>query len=119
MALDGREVADDGDGRVPGTAEARPGEDGLVHRVRLDPLEALGLAVLHMVRRVRAAGSREVIVATNPNFEGEGTAAYVAEALRGAVARVTRIARGLPSGGSLEHASKAIVSDAFEGRKDL
>jgi len=86
------------------------------------PLEGIApddLTIGALLDRIRKGGIREVIIATNPNYEGDGTAAYLARELRGKVARVTRIARGVPTGGTLEHANKAIVSDAIEGRKEI
>ena len=59
----------------------------------------------------------EVIVATNPDLEGDGTALHVERALAGTGARVTRLARGLPTGGSLEFASKTVIADALENRR--
>lgn len=86
------------------------------------PLEGISpedLTIGHLLERVAAGGVREVILATNPNFEGDGTALYIAERLKGAGVRVTRIARGMPSGSLLEHVSKNIVSDALEGRRSV
>ena len=63
---------------------------------------------------------REIILATNPNFEGDGTALYIADklsAFSGLI--VSRIARGMPSGSNLEHVSKTIVADALEGRRSM
>ena len=63
---------------------------------------------------------REVILATNPNFEGDGTALYIAEQLREVPElTVSRLARGLPSGSNLEHASSIIVADALDGRRSM
>lgn len=59
----------------------------------------------------------EVIVATNPDLEGDGTALHVERALAGTGVRVTRLARGLPSGGALEFASKTVIADALEHRR--
>ncbi len=87
------------------------------------PLEGVNpedLTIEPLFRRIEAGGVNEVILATNPNFEGDGTALYIAERLKGFPGvRVTRLARGMPSGSLLEHASKTIVSDALEGRRAL
>jgi recombination protein RecR len=86
------------------------------------PLEGIApedLTIAPLLERVNREGVREVILATNPNFEGDGTALYIAERLKGAGVRVTRIARGMPSGSLLEHVSKNIVSDALEGRRSV
>ena len=89
---------------------------------RVAPLEGIGaedLTMAALTQRVRAGGVREVILATNPNLEGDGTALHIAKALAGLGARLTRIARGVPSGGSLEFASRAILSDAIQGRQEV
>ncbi|MBI4601933.1 MAG: recombination protein RecR [Planctomycetes bacterium] len=87
------------------------------------PLEGVtpqDLTIEQLLARVRQGGVREVILATNPNFEGDGTALMIREKLRAFPAvRVTRIARGIPSGSQLEHASRSIVSDAVEGRREM
>ena len=87
------------------------------------PLEGISpedLTIEPLLERIRTEGVREVILATNPNFEGDGTALYITERLKGIDGlRVTRLARGMPSGSLLEHASKTIVSDALEGRREL
>lgn len=89
----------------------------------LAPLEGVGdadLTVDALVARVREGGIREVILATNPNFEGDGTALYVRDRLKAFPGvRVTRIARGVPSGSHLERMGKTIVSDALEGRREM
>jgi recombination protein RecR len=62
---------------------------------------------------------REVILATNPNVEGEATALYIAKRLRGTEVRVTRIAFGLPVGGDIEYADEVTMARAMEGRREL
>ena len=62
---------------------------------------------------------REVILATNPNVEGDATALYLAKLLRPLGLRVTRIARGLPVGGDLEYADEVTLSRALEGRREM
>lgn len=76
--------------------------------------EALGLAAL--VERVRT-GVREVCVATNPDLEGDGTALHVGRALAGSGVPVTRLARGVPAGGSLEFLAKTVLAEAIENRR--
>jgi recombination protein RecR len=87
------------------------------------PLEGIApedLTIEPLLARIEAEGVQEVILATNPNFEGDGTALFIAERLKRIPGlRVTRIARGMPSGSLLEHVSKTIVSDALEGRRAL
>jgi recombination protein RecR len=61
----------------------------------------------------------EVILATNPTVEGDGTAVYIQRRLQSFAVKITRIAKGIPSGSSLEYANLAVVSDAIQGRKPL
>ena len=62
---------------------------------------------------------KEVIIATNPNVEGEATAMYISRILRPLEVKVTRIASGLPVGGDLEYADEVTLSKALEGRKEI
>ena len=79
------------------------------------------LTLAKLLERQRAGGVAEVILATNPSFEGEGTALYVREKLKSIPGdiRVTRIARGMPSGSHLDHVGRNIVADALEGRREM
>ncbi len=89
---------------------------------RLAPLDGIGPEQLHLdalVERVRRQGVREVILATSPTLEGDGTALYVANILTPTGVTVTRLARGLPSGSSLELANPQMLSEALEGRRTL
>ncbi len=95
---------------------------GLYHVLqgRLAPLEGIGpeqLTVDALLRRVRAGEVREVILATNPTLEGDGTALYVSSILAETGVRITRLARGLPSGSVLEFANSQMLVDALEGRR--
>ena len=89
----------------------------------LSPLDGVSpedLTLDGLVARVREGGVSEVIVATNPTFEGDGTALHVAARLKEFPGvKVTRLARGMPSGSHLEHVSRTIVSDALEGRREF
>ncbi|HXG05310.1 MAG TPA: recombination mediator RecR [Candidatus Binatia bacterium] len=88
----------------------------------LSPLEGIGpedLKVRELLARLDAGGTAEVILATNPNVEGEATALYLAKLLRPLGVRVTRIARGLPVGGDLEYADQVTLSKALEGRREI
>ena len=89
----------------------------------LSPLDGIGpedLKVRELLARLDAgAGTTEVILATNPNVEGEATALYLAKLLRPFGTRVTRIARGLPVGGDLEYADQVTLSKALEGRREV
>ena len=88
----------------------------------LSPLDGIGpedLKVRELLTRLDAGGTTEVILATNPNVEGEATAIYLAKLLRPLGVRVTRIARGLPVGGDLEYADQVTLSKALEGRREI
>ncbi len=87
---------------------------------RLAPLQGIGpdqLTIGPLIARVNLGTVREVILATNPNLEGDGTALLVAQALDGTGVPVTRLARGLASGGALEFANKEMLADALSGRQ--
>ncbi len=84
------------------------------------PLEGVGpedLTIDALVRRVRAGGVREIILATNPTMEGDATALHVASALAESGVSVTRLARGLPPGGQIEYANRAMLEEALRGRR--
>ena len=85
-----------------------------VNGVRPDDLK-----IPQLVERVKKGGIEELILATNPNLEGEATSMYVAQLLSGSGARITRLARGLPMGGDLEYADEVTVSRALEGRRAI
>jgi len=88
----------------------------------LSPLKGIGpqdIDVAGLVKRVQRGGVREVIVATNPNVEGEATALYIAQQLRPLGTRVTRLAFGLPVGGDLEYADQVTMAKALEGRREI
>lgn len=98
--------------------------NGLYHVLlgRLAPLEDMGpeaLTVGELLKRIGRGGVEEVIIATNPNLEGEGTAAFLKERLEKAAVKVTRLARGMPAGSSIEYASTNILQDALAGRRRL
>jgi recombination protein RecR len=87
---------------------------------RLAPLDNVGpeqLTLDALVRRVRAGGVNEVVLATSPTLEGDGTALLASNLLSGTGVKITRLARGLPSGSSLELANTQMLADALEGRR--
>jgi recombination protein RecR len=95
---------------------------GLYHVLlgRIAPLDGIGpeqLTVSALVDRVRGGTFREVVMATNPTVEGDGTALYISSLLAGLPVRVTRLARGITSGSMLEFANKEILADALAGRQ--
>lgn len=97
---------------------------GVYHvlRGRLAPLENMGpekLTVDLLLRRIQQGGVRELIMATNPTMEGDGTALYLSNLLASSGLKITRLARGLSSGLSLEFANRDMLSDALEGRRDF
>ena len=88
----------------------------------LSPLQGVGpddLRIRGLLDRVRGGGVEEVIIATNPNVEGEATAIYLARLLKPIGLRVTRIAVGLPVGSDLEYADDVTIYKAIEGRREL
>jgi recombination protein RecR len=88
----------------------------------ISPLDGIGpedLRVQELLDRVERQGVSEVIIATNPNLEGNATAMYVAALLKPFGVRVTRLASGLPVGGDLEYADEVTLSQALEGRREL
>jgi recombination protein RecR len=88
----------------------------------LSPLDGIGpddLKIRELLARLEDRETTEVILATNPNVEGEATALYLAKLLRPLVGRLTRIARGLPVGGDLEYADQVTLSKALEGRREI
>jgi recombination protein RecR len=90
----------------------------------LEGVEAKDLTIAPLVARIKKSSSgrlsvREVMLATNQTFDGDATALHLRAAIEKLGVRVTRIARGLPSGSSLEVASKAILAEAIEARRDF
>ena len=88
----------------------------------LSPLKGVGpqdIDVAGLVRRVQQGEIREIIIATNPNVEGEATALYIAQQVRQLDVRTTRLAFGLPVGGDLEYADQVTMAKALEGRRDI
>jgi recombination protein RecR len=97
---------------------------GLYHVLHgaISPVDGVGpeeLRIRELIDRVERAQINEVVLATNPNLEGEATAMYVHRLLRSLPVRVTRLARGLPVGGDLEYADEVTLSRALEGRREM
>jgi len=95
---------------------------GLYHVLhgRLAPLDNIGpeqLTIDRLLERVRSGAVKEVIMATNPTTEGDGTALYLSSLLGSTGVTITRLARGLPSGSVLEFANTQMLADALEGRR--
>jgi recombination protein RecR len=98
--------------------------NGLYHVLHgaLDPLHGVSvedLKVEELVRRLADGSVREVILATNPDVEGDATAGYLERRLRPLAVEVTRLARGLPVGGDLEYADEVTVARALENRRSV
>lgn len=104
---------------------------GLYHVLmgRLSPLDGIGpedLTISRLFDRIRASkkasdGSAivEIVLGLNPTVEGDGTALYLASELKGLGVEISRLARGLPTGGALEYANKAVLADAILGRQRM
>lgn len=106
-------------------AVERTGEyHGLYHVLggTISPMEGIGPEQLHLrelVERLHGESVREVILATDPDVEGDATALYIARLVRRADLSVTRIARGLPAGGDIDYADELTLARAIEGRREL
>jgi recombination protein RecR len=98
--------------------------DGLYHVLHgvLSPMEGVGpgdLKIGELLARLREGSVREIILATNPNLEGEATAMYLSRLVAPLGVKVTRLARGLPFGSDLEYADQMTLSRALEGRQEI
>jgi len=97
---------------------------GLYHVLNgvISPMDGVGpedLKVEELLERLKGGAVQEVILATNPNLEGEATSMYLNRLLRPLGLRVTRLARGLPTGADLEYADDLTLSQALEGRQEV
>ncbi|WP_428389133.1 recombination mediator RecR [Mucisphaera sp.] len=89
---------------------------------RLAPLDGVGAGEINatpLLERVKAGEIQEVVLATTPTLEGDGTALYLMEGLEKLGVRVTRLARGMPTGSNFANVSKAVLSDAIQGRTTM
>lgn len=89
------------------------------HIAPLEGVEPGDLTVTELVERIRQGNVKELIMATNPNLAGDGTALYISSLLRATGVKITRLARGLPTGTTIEYASGRILTDAILGRQQL
>jgi len=89
------------------------------HIAPLDGMEADDLTVDALARRIRSGGVKEVILATNPDVAGDGTSLHIVSMLASTGVKITRLARGLPSGGQIEYANKSVLMDAINERRDI
>jgi recombination protein RecR len=97
---------------------------GLYHVLlgRIAPLEGIGpdqLTIDALVERVRGGTFKEVVMATNPTIEGDGTSLYISNLLAELPVKITRLARGITSGSVLEYANKEMLTDALSGRQQF
>jgi len=98
--------------------------NGLYHVLHgvISPMEGIGpedINLKALIQRLQANDVKELIVATNPNIEGEATAMYIARLIKPAGIKVTRIAHGIPVGGDLEYADEVTLLKSLEGRREL
>lgn len=108
---------------VAGHGEVRE-FDGLYHVLHgvISPMDGIGpddINLKSLITRLQQNDVKELIIATNPNIEGEATAMYIARLIKPAGIKVTRIAHGLPVGGDLEYADEVTLLKAMEGRREL
>jgi recombination protein RecR len=97
---------------------------GLYHVLNgaISPMEGIGpeeIKIKELLKRVADNEIKEIILATNPNIEGEATAMYISRLLKPARIKVTRIAHGVPVGGDLEYADEVTLMKALEGRREI
>jgi len=88
----------------------------------ISPLDGIGpaeLTIESLRKRVLKSNVQEVVLATNPNMEGESTAVYIAKILKSENIKITRIARGLPVGGDIEYADEVTLMKSLEGRTEM
>ena len=98
--------------------------NGLYHVLNgaISPMDGIGpedINLRSLIVRLQTEDVKEIILATNPNIEGEATAMYIAKLVKPSGIKVTRIAHGLPVGGDLEYADEVTLSKAMEGRREL
>jgi recombination protein RecR len=97
---------------------------GLYHVLHgaISPMDGIGpedLKTAELLHRLRSGEVVEIILATNPNLEGEATSMYLTRLLKPLGVRVTRLARGLPVGGDIEYADDVTLARAIEGRQEM
>ncbi len=98
--------------------------NGLYHVLHgaISPLNGIGveeLKIRELLERLKEEAIEEVVLATNPNLEGEATAMYIQKLVSPLIGKVTRLARGLPVGGDLEYADQVTLTRAFQGRQEF
>lgn len=97
------------------------GQYHVLHGV-ISPMDGVGpddIRIRELMARLASGQIKEVVLATNPDIEGEATASYIARLIKPLGVRVTRIAHGVPVGGDLEYTDEVTLSKAFEGRREI
>lgn len=89
------------------------------HIAPLEGVEPGDLTIDALVKRIRKGSIKEVVMATNPNIEGDGTALYISSLIGPLGVKITRLARGLPAGGTIEYATGSILTEAIMGREKM
>jgi recombination protein RecR len=89
------------------------------HIAPLDGIEPEDLTIDKLVQRVRSGGVTEIVMATNPNLAGDGTTLYITSLIKSTGVKITRLARGLATGSTIEYASGKMLADAIIGRQEL
>ena len=89
------------------------------HIAPLEGLEPEDLTIDDLIKRLRTGQVKEIVMATNPNIEGDGTSLYISSLVRPLGVKITRLARGLPGGSQIEYATGSILTDAILGRAEL
>ncbi|MDD5459976.1 MAG: recombination mediator RecR [Phycisphaerae bacterium] len=89
------------------------------HIAPLEGVEPGNLTIEQLIERVRKGEVKEIIMATNPNMAGDGTSLYINSLLKDTGVKITRLARGLPTGSTIEYANGKMLTDAIIGRQQL
>jgi len=89
------------------------------HCALLENVEPDNFTIYKLVEKARSGNIKEVIMATNPNITGDGTALYISSLIKSTGVKITRLARGLPTGSTIEYASGKMLTDAIIGRQEL
>ncbi|MEG0146199.1 MAG: recombination mediator RecR, partial [Clostridia bacterium] len=98
--------------------------DGFYHVLHgvISPMDGIGpddIRIRELLARLASGVVKEVVLATNPDIEGEATAAYIARMIKPLGVKVTRIAHGVPVGGELEYTDEVTLMKAYEGRREI
>jgi len=89
------------------------------HIAPLEGMEPDDLTIEQLIGRVKSGEVKEIIMATNPNMDGDGTSLYISSLIKPYGIKITRLARGLPTGSTIEYASSKMLTDAIIGRQQL